>query len=270
MAFGLIELGLGAVVGMILALTGAGGGILAVPLLVFGLGLSIAQAAPVGLLAVGAAAAVGALLGLKEGLVRYRAAALIGAVGMAIAPLGLRLAQVIPNTPLMIAFALLLAFVAVRMFIQSRVDQVEPANASQRSPCVTGSDHRLVWTRRCAWALAGVGSLSGVLSGLLGVGGGFVIVPALSRFTNLDTRSIVATSLAVIALVSVGGVSAAALQGSVQWPVALPFATGAIAAMLAGRGLAARLDGPRLQQFFALTSGAVAVLLVVRTIHWTA
>ena len=59
---------------------------------------------------------------------------------------------------------------------------------------------RLRWTAPCAWAQAGTGAVSGVLSGLLGVGGGFVIVPSLSRFTNLQMRSIVATSLAVIAL----------------------------------------------------------------------
>ena len=67
---------MGAAVGVILALTGAGGGILAVPMLVFGLHMSLVEAAPVGLLAVGLASAVGALLGLREGVVRYRAAAI--------------------------------------------------------------------------------------------------------------------------------------------------------------------------------------------------
>lgn len=266
MEFGAIEFGLGAIVGLILALTGAGGGILAVPLLVFGLDLSIAQAAPVGLIAVGAAAAFGAILGLKEGLVRYRAAALMGMVGMAFAPVGLRLAQVIPNMPLTIGFALLLGFVAVRMFRQGRASQVGATQESKQAACVTGPDHRLVWTRRCAWAIVATGALSGVLSGLLGVGGGFVIVPALTRFTDLATRSIVASSLAVIALVSIGGVGAAALQGSVRWPVALPFAAGAIVALLIGRRLASRLGGPLLLQFFALASGIVALLLVARAL----
>ena len=73
-----LSLLMGAAVGIVLALTGAGGGILAVPLLVFGLHLQMSQAAPVGLLAVGLAASVGALLGLREGVVRYRAALLIG------------------------------------------------------------------------------------------------------------------------------------------------------------------------------------------------
>ena len=110
--------------------------------------------------------------------------------------------------------------------------------------------------------------MSGILSGLLGVGGGFVIVPSLSRYTNLATRSIFATSLAVIALVSVGGVTAAAWQGSIAWAVAVPFAIGAIGALLTGRLIAARLAGARLQQAFAVTSGGVSVLLLARGMGW--
>jgi len=269
---GVLSLSLGAVIGTILALTGAGGGILAVPLLVFGLHLTMAQAAPVGLIAVGAASAFGALLGLREGLVRYRAAMLIGAVGMLLAPLGVRLAHMIPNTPLMVAFSLLLAWVAWRTSQQARQGGAGgDARTLAAQPCVLNpAEGRLTWTRPCALALTGTGALSGLLSGLLGVGGGFVIVPALSRFTNVATRGIFATSLAVISLVSIGGVTAAALHGAVVWPVALPFAAGAILAMLAGRKVAARLAGPRLQQGFALVSAAVALLLLARALGWLA
>jgi uncharacterized membrane protein YfcA len=132
------------------------------------------------------------------------------------------------------------------------------------------SEGRLIWTLPCAWALAGTGAVSGVLSGLLGVGGGFVIVPSLTRYTNLAVRSIFATSLAVIALVSIGGVGAAAWQGVIAWHIALPFAAGAIVALLAGRLIAARLAGARLQQGFALTSAAVSVLLLARGLGWLA
>lgn len=85
----MIALTLGLVVGVILALTGAAGGILAVPLLVFGLQMSVAQAGPIGLLAVGTAAVLGAILGLREGIVRYRAALPIAGTGMLLSPLGL-------------------------------------------------------------------------------------------------------------------------------------------------------------------------------------
>jgi hypothetical protein len=268
----LIALALGAVVGLILALAGAGGGILAVPLLVFGLHLSIAQAAPVGLIAVGAASMLGAVLGLRDGLVRYRAAGLIGVTGMLVAPLGVSLAKILPNQPLTIAFAIVLAWVAWRMFRQAGRAQgrAEMADHEQAEfPCVLNpQEGRLRWTMPCARALAGTGALSGLLSGLLGVGGGFVIVPSLTRFTNLSTRSILATSLAVISLVSVGAVGAAAWQGTVAWAIALPFALGAIVAMFAGRLMAARLAGAHLQRAFAATCAVVALLLLARGAGW--
>jgi uncharacterized membrane protein YfcA len=255
---------LGGVVGLLLALTGAGGGILAVPLLVFVLHLGLAEAAPIGLLAVGLAAAMGAALGLRDGIVRYRAALLIGGIAMGLAPLGVLAAQHIPNAPLTIAFATVLGWSAWRMWRRSR-QPAQDVSAHDPLACVLDArDGRLVWTRPCAQALAFTGVAAGALSGLLGVGGGFVIVPALTRFTELSARSVVATSLAVIALASVGGVGAAALHGSIEWGIALPFAAGSIAASLLARLVAQRVAGPRLQQGFALVSAAVALLLLAR------
>lgn len=256
---------LGGTVGLVLALTGAGGGILAVPLLVFGLHLPMQQAAPVGLLAVGLAAAVGAVLGLRDGIVRYRAAALIGTSGMLLAPIGIWLAQRIPNPPLLVAFSLVLAYTAWRMLRQASHPEPLGGELQRHPPCmIDAADGRLHWTLPCARAMAATGVVSGILSGLLGVGGGFVIVPALNRHTDLDARSVLATSLAVIAMVSVGGVSAAALHGAIEWPVALPFGAGAIAALLLGRTIASRVSGRHLRRSFAAVSLGVAALLLAR------
>jgi len=264
---------LGALVGLLLALTGAGGGILAVPLLVFALHLGLAQAAPIGLLAVGLAAAMSASLGLRDGIVRYRAALLMGGLAMALAPLGVVAAQRVPNTPLTIAFAAVLALSAWRMWQRAHRALRPPADAPAHAtlPCVLDArDGRLVWTRPCAQALAFTGAFAGILSGMLGVGGGFVIVPALTRFTELSARSIVATSLAVIALASIGGVGAAAWKGAIAWDIALPFAIGSVLASLLARMIASRVAGPRLQQGFALVSMGVAMLLLVRVSGWVA
>ncbi|MBT3066211.1 sulfite exporter TauE/SafE family protein [Rhodoferax sp. U11-2br] len=249
---------LGTVIGLVLAFTGAGGGILSVPLLVFGLHLSVQQAAPIGMLAVFAAASLGAVLAWREALVRYRAAALMGAAGMVMAPFGVFLAQHIPNRPLIVAFSAVLLYSAWRSL-------AAPATTQARAPCVLSSvDQRLIWTRPCAQVLAGTGLLSGLLSGLLGVGGGFVIVPALSRYTNLSIRSVHATSLAVMALVSLSGVVSATAHGAMNWAIALPFAAGAIVALLAGRRLASRVHPTRLQQVFAWFCVGVAVLMLAR------
>ncbi|MFC4524492.1 sulfite exporter TauE/SafE family protein [Cupriavidus pinatubonensis] len=258
---------LGAVVGLILALTGAGGAILAVPLLLFVLHLSVAEAAPVALLAVGLSAAVGALLGLRAGVVRYRAALLMAVSGTLFSPIGLWFARRLPNGPLTLLFAVVLAFVALRMFRQAAASKLEPAMGVSQStqPCqLDNRTGRFVWTASCTRALALSGVGAGFLSGLLGVGGGFVIVPALKKATNAPVHAIVATSLAVITLVSASGVISTAIAGRMNWQVGVPFAAGAMTAMLGGRLVASRLSGHRLQQGFAVVAGLIAIGMVAK------
>ncbi|NDP40367.1 MAG: sulfite exporter TauE/SafE family protein [Rhodoferax sp.] len=262
----ILTVALGALIGLVMALTGAGGGVMAIPLLVFGLHLPVQQAAPVGLVAVGLAAILGAALGLRQGIVRYRAAALIGSAGMLMAPLGVLLAQRLPNRPLLGAFALVLIYTAWRML---RRPNPSVAHVAAAVLCrVNRLDQRLTWTLPCARALTGSGLIAGLLSGLLGVGGGFVIVPALTRYTDLDIRSIQLTSLAVIALVSVSGVLAAATHGPVRWDVALPFASGAVLALLAGQQIAKKLNAKGLQKAFAWFSVLVAIFMLARAMGW--
>ncbi|MEY2620173.1 MAG: hypothetical protein RL522_3175 [Pseudomonadota bacterium] len=258
-------LGLG--VGAVLALTGAGGAIIAVPLLVFGLHLGLAQAAPIGLLAVALSAGLGAALGWRQGLLRYKAAAFMAASGLLLTPVGLWLAQRIPNAPLTLLFALVLAAVALRMLRQAaRALQGGAEEVRSETPCLLDEGTgRLRWTPRCAVRLALAGAMAGLLSGLLGVGGGFVLVPALLAVSNLPMQAITATSMGVLALVSSGAVAQAALAGQVPWGLALPFAAGALTGLLAGRRFAARLAGPRLQQGFAWMALLIAAGLVVRT-----
>ncbi|GBG01782.1 UPF0721 transmembrane protein [Azospira sp. I13] len=266
---------LGGVVGLILAMSGAGGGIIAVPLLVFGLGLPMQQAAPIGLLAVGLAAGLGAFLGWRQGILRYRAAGLIGLVGMATAPLGVWLAHQVPNRPLMAAFALVLVWTALATLRRARQGARGAKGGGGEADCLAAArpgvacrldpaQGRFLWNLPCARALAGTGLVSGLLSGLLGVGGGFVIVPALGRHSDLPQRSVLATSLGVITLVALGGIGAAAWHGAIPWAAALPFGGGAVAGLLLGQGIGARLAGHRLQQSFALVSLLAAALLLLR------
>lgn len=261
----LTALALGLVVGVILALTGAGGGILAVPLLVFGAGLGVAEAGPIGLMAVGMAAALGSVLGLRAGTVRYRAALLVAAAGMLLSPAGLWAARQVDSRWLSVLFALVLLHVAVKTFRQAS-GQV-PAGVPARVVCRrSDASGRFIWTRPCARVLALSGGLAGLLSGLLGVGGGFVMVPALRRYTDLPMASAVATSLAVIALISLTGVAASALGGAIDWALALPFSGGALAGMLGGRVLAGRLAGPQLQKSFAAISALVALAMIAKVV----
>jgi uncharacterized membrane protein YfcA len=135
-------------------------------------------------------------------------------------------------------------------------DRHEPG----KTPCSTNpATDRLVWSRPCTQALTLSGIGAGFLSGLLGVGGGFLIVPALRKSTELSMQSIVATCLAVVAFISTIALLSAAAGGRVDWAIALPFAAGAATGMLAGRSFADRIPGRTLQRVFALIAAAVAL-----------
>lgn len=259
---------LGLAVGFLLALTGAGGAILSVPLLVFGVGLSLAEAGPVALLAVCLSSAVGAGLGLKAGLLRYKAAMVMSAMGLLLSPLGIWLATQVPNRPLSAVFALVLFYVAATLFLKAQREFAGTAtDDAEGPPCMLHETRgKLIWTLPCFRAMLMAGGLAGFLSGLLGVGGGFVIVPALKRVTNLPAKAIVATSLGVITLVSLGGVVTATMVGRMDWLVGIPFALGALAGMLVGRQVAHHLSGPRLQQSFAVFAGFVAAVMLAKAL----
>ena len=269
--FHLIAVILGIFIGLLMALTGAGGGILAVPLLVFGLGLTIVGAAPISMMAVALSAGLGAVLALRAGVLRYRAAAVMGASGLLLSQIGVWLAQRVPNRPLTVVFALVLLFVGSRMLWQAHHSAHSPAVTGQAKPrpacCLDPTEGRLRWTGQCARALIGTGMLAGFVSGLLGVGGGFIIVPALNRISELNMRAIVATSLGVLTIVSLGGLVSSLFISHVQWSVALPFCGGAVLGMLGGRQVAARFSGPRLQQVFALVACSVGFALAWRAVY---
>lgn len=256
---------LGMLMGLVLGLTGAGGSILAVPLLMLGLGWSFAEAAPVALMAVCAAAAFGTAFAWNVTYIRYRAAMLMAAAGALTAPLGLAAAGRMPGETLSLVFAGLLAVVALRLLLQA---WRQPAEAAVVRAAVAGNGvedngplcrlhpqtGRLMWTCPCALLISSIGAVTGFLSGLLGVGGGFVIVPALRAATPLSIHSAVATSLMAIALTSAAAVGSALLMGhGVPWRAALPFVGGALFGMVAGRRLAPGLAGPALQAGFAAT-----------------
>lgn len=254
---------LGALVGGVLALTGAGGGVLAVPLLVLVLHWPLSQAAPTALLAVGAAAALGAVKGLRQGQVRWRAALLMGGAGMLGAPFGVALGQRLPALWLLGGFAGLMFWLGWRQWRQAGAGH--QAHHRVPPPCQVDSRvGRLRWTSPCARVIGLTGLASGVLSGLVGVGGGFVIVPALLRHTDLGGAQVQLTSLAVIALVAVSGVGAASWQGHLPWAQALPFVAGAMIVMPLGRRVSDALPPTVSRRLFALACWLAGGLLLLR------
>ena len=247
----------GLVIGGLLGLTGAGGGILAVPTLMASQGWTVAQAAPVGLLAVTLSALVGTFEGLFKKIVRYRAALWIALISIPSARYGVHLGGIISPVWLTVAFSLVMLVVAYRIFFKKVNDHTGVLCKVNQT---TG---RLIWNMKTALSLGAIGVVAGLLTGLLGVGGGFVIVPALSKVTDLDMRSIVATSLMIIFLIGGVSISAHILDGF-QYPVSvtLTFVLACMAGMLIGRSLIPLVKNSQIQKIFAITVISVAFYLI--------
>lgn len=262
----LISLVLGGFVGAVLGLTGAGGGILAVPALVVGMSWPMQQATPVALIAVAGSAALGALEGFRRGLVRYRAALLMAVAGVPLTTLGVRLAHVLPQRLLLTLFALTMLVVAGRLLRQALRRQATDTDASPLCVGRVNPDTgRLVWSWPVGIALASTGAVTGLMTGLLGVGGGFVIVPMLRKFTNVSMHGVVATSLMVIALVGTGGVLATLVSGTrAPLDVTLWLTVATALGMAAGRGASRHLAARHVQASFAAVLVCVALGLLAK------
>jgi hypothetical protein len=263
----------GILVGVSLGLTGGGGSIFAVPLLVYGLSVNPRIAVGVSLAAVGATAFVGTLERLRAKQVEIRTGLIFAFAGMLGAPIGSWLAGQISETLLLILFAGLMLLVAARMWRKS----TPPENMSGDTPdedqptCRRDPGGRLLMTSRCALLLSFVGVLAGVFAGLFGVGGGFVIVPALIMFSGMGIHRAVATSLLVISLISVSGVASHLMAGrSIPLDITMLFVAGGIVGLFLGNRIGRHVSGLMLRRVFAVAILGVACFVIYSTLTQTA
>ena len=267
-----LAIGCGAIVGFALGLTGGGGGIFAVPLLVYGLSVAPREAVGVSLASVGGTALTGAVSRWREGLVDFRTGVIFALGGMMGAPIGTQLSKLLSESMLLILFSGLMLVVAWRMW--QKAGKLEIAQASTRTKacesnciCRRDDDGKLVLSPACIVLLGGLGVATGMLSGMFGVGGGFVIVPALVLFSGMAIHAAISTSLMVIFLVSISGVSSYVLDGgALSWQLTAMFMVGGLVGMKMGLELSRRLSGPRLQRIFSGAVVMVAAFIVFRSL----
>ena len=265
-------LGFGAIVGVALGLTGGGGSIFSVPLLIYGLGVPPADAIAISLLAVAVTALAGALQSVRHGLVVWQPSMLFALGGMAGAPAGHLAARLVDPTWVVTAFALLALTVGALMWRAASMHPEQAtavraqAYAAGGSPiCVLAPDGQLRFSAPCALVLSVIGIGTGFLAGFFGVGGGFLIVPALVLVTRMGVHRAVATSLLIISAIGLAGAAGAIWHGGIAWNVLVPFAGGGLAAMLAARSFATRVAGPPLQKIFATCIVLVGVAMLIDT-----
>lgn len=222
-----------ALIGLSLGLTGAGGSIITLPVLVYLAGVPPQQAVGLSLFVVGFAALAGAARRLSSGEIHFKAASMFALSGMVGAAGGAQLTSFVSGRVLMLIFAVLMLIVAVNMLLGAKRDHAAGADC-QPLKCL----------------LAGLGV--GILTGFIGVGGGFLLMPALVKFAKLPLRVATGTSLAVIAFNSAAGFFSHFGEAPPRWTMAVVFAGIAAVGVLAGTALADRLPVARLRQGFAI------------------
>jgi hypothetical protein len=235
-------------VGVLLGLLGGGGSILTVPLLVYVLGVEPRTAIAMSLVVVGVTSASGALLHARAGRVRWRTALVFGSGGMTGAFVGGRINPFIPSTLLLLLFAGVMVAAAVAML---RRKDTPPSSASTSAPEV------IPVTRVLAQGVA-----VGLLSGLVGAGGGFLIVPALA-LVGLPTPVATATSLVVIALQSAAGFVGHLGHAPLPWALTGAVLAAAMTGSLVGGRLAGHIAPATLRRGFAVFVLATATFLLV-------
>ncbi|MEE9276002.1 MAG: sulfite exporter TauE/SafE family protein [bacterium] len=241
----------GFAVGVSLGLTGGGGSLLAVPLLVYGVGQSPHMALGTSLASVGAVALSGALRRMAEGRVAIRKGLLFAAVGAGGTYLGTRTNSFFPGPVLLILLAGLTVLMAVRMWRNGGSGREDGAARKEVRPL----------------ALIAAALGAGFASGFFGIGGGFMIVPALVLVAGLTAGTAMATSLLVISINGAVGVVSYAVQGRpIDYAVAAIFAAGGLGGMWLGQTLGGRLDDRLLARVFAAMLMLVAAFLIYKNL----
>ncbi|ROQ26065.1 hypothetical protein EDD98_5653 [Streptomyces sp. PanSC19] len=244
-------------IGVSLGILGGGGSILTVPILVYLAGQDTKEAIATSLFVVGVTSLAALIPHARAHRVRWRTGLLFGAFSMAGAYAGGRLAEYIPGTVLLIAFALMMLATAYAMLRKPR------KGAKKTRPA-----HRDLPLKH----IAVEGLVVGAVTGLVGSGGGFLVVPALAVLGGLPMGIAVGTSLLVIAMKSFAGLAGHLSGVTIDWGVALTVTVAAVAGSLIGARLAGRIPQDALRKafgWFVVVMGVFVLAQQVDTALWT-
>ena len=293
----LLALPIGIVIGLSLGALGGGGSILTVPALVYLLGESPHGATTASLIIVGVTSVVGMTIHLRAGRVRVRSGVVFGVLGAGGAFAGSRLSASIDSDALLAAFSVLMAGTAATMLYRQRsggasVPEGAPARPSAPAPALADSggygDHvdrggsggvavrpsppRTVSPARTSAPVSPVrvviaATVVGLVTGFFGVGGGFVVVPALVLALGFDMPAAVGTSLLVIAVNSTSALSSRlGTHASIDPSLLITFTAAAVAGAVLGGRVASKVRPERLAVAFAFLMIAVAIYTGTRSI----
>ncbi len=245
-----LVVGLAVVVGLTLGLLGGGGSILMVPLLTYVAGLPPKVAIASSLFIVGVTSAVSMIAHARAGNVRWRTGLIFGAAGMAGAFAGGLIGGQLPGTVLMVAFALMMLATAIAMIRGRR--KAAPADGETRELPVG----RVILD----------GLVVGLVTGLVGAGGGFLVVPALALLGGLPMAVAVGTSLLVIAMKSFAGLAGYLTAVTLDWGLVGLVTAAAVLGSLLGAAISRRVPDKRLRAVFGWFVLAMGVFVLAQEI----
>lgn len=254
------------IIGLSLGLIGGGGSILTVPVLVYLFGLSPVMATAYSLFIVGLTSVVGGVRYALKGQVDYRAAVIFGIPS--IAAVFLTRMFIVPAIPLTFDIAgftlgrgvLLMVLFAVLMLLAS-YSMIKPGEAEPQQP-----PQRPRMSAKTVLFVLGEGLVVGTLTGLVGAGGGFLIIPALVMLTGLRMKTAIGTSLVIISAKSLIGFMGDISNYTIDWVFLFVVVALAVAGILAGSFLANRIDGQKLKVGFGWFTLGMAVLILLKEV----
>lgn len=243
----------GGLIGLSLGVTGGGGSLLAIPLLVYVLGTTVRDATAMSLLIVGVSALLGVWEYGRAGAVRVKAALVFSGTGALGAWVGAYAHQLVRKEVLLVLFGVLMLGAAAKMF---RWRSPEATAAADESCAYR-------FPRTCWIKVSALGTVVGLMTGFFGVGGGFVIVPALVLILKFPMRLAVGTSLLIIALISAGGLAGHLQFGRFDGRLAALVMLGSTAGILLGARLGRAVPPDRMTKAFAFVTIGVAIPLTL-------
>lgn len=278
----LVAVALGVLIGLSLGALGGGGSILTVPALVYAVGESAHAATTESLVIVGITALAAAIGHARAGHVKWAAGLVFGLTGVASSYLGTAANRAVNPNVLLLAFAGLTVIAATAMLLRQRGSahhpagpaagmapsgdqRGEPGTVLARQETTTASLRRAAVTPAVAMKVLAAGLAVGFLTGFFGVGGGFVIVPALVMALGYEMPIAVGTSLLVIAINSAAALLARSGHETFHWAIIVPFTLAAIAGSLAGKRVTDRLEPAKLSRAFVALLFAVAIYVAIRS-----
>lgn len=252
----------GMLAGILSSLFGIGGGVIMIPMLRLLFGLPPVATAATSLAAIFPTSLSGLFNRRNDGTINWRVGLTVGICGAFISPIGAALATNLPGWIAMVVSSCFIAFVATKLLIKARRTTLAMRGEVSESPMDTPkAEHGKLY--HCAAPLA-VGVIAGFMSGYLGLGGGFIIVPILMKAFDMNIKQATGTSLLAVGILGVPGLITHAYYGNIQWLLTFFLVLGSIPGTKIGAMINKRLSMLNLTYLFAITLLISGIILVIK------